>query len=130
MYTVHLWLELSESTDESDCGHLSDKASRLQKYIDDNITMIRSSGDCVHSVNYTKVLQFSAGSNHIGNNHDAILLLLKYLVEILPGSHGLVYWSDDERTDGNCYNVIVIARGVLYDRPDPFLSPKNPVIED
>ncbi len=133
MYSFHLWIELSESTEESDCGQLDVKAQHLQSVIRDKLTLIRQPEECVFNVNYSKVLQCSGGANHRGTNHNGLLEMLRTLVEDLPGSHGLVYWSDDEDPgtsifDG--YRVIVVARGELLERFDPFLSPKNPTVED
>ena len=51
----------------------------------------------------------------------------------LPGSWGLIYERDDEMLDPpgpNAFRVRVLARGTIVERPDSFLSPCNPIIED
>jgi hypothetical protein len=131
MYYFHLWIKLCESTEESDCGQLDAKAQGLQSVVREKLRLIRAPDECVCYINYSYVFQCSGGANHLGENHSNLLEVLRYLVGKLPGSHGIVYWSDDEDpTFHNDYRVIVIARGEIYDRSDPFLSPRNPTVED
>ena len=92
--------------------------------------MIRHPKECISQVNFAFVLQCSGGANHRGTNHDALMSVLRHISEMLPGSHGLVYWSDDEGSESNAYRVIVIGRGQLHEHPDPFLSPKVPTVAD
>jgi hypothetical protein len=129
MYFYRLWVHLAESTEESDCGQLDAKCVELQQII---VTkLICKPSDPICHVNYSRILQLSGGANHKGSDHESLLDVLRHLVYILPGSHGLVYWSDDEDpVIADCYKVIVIARGAFYERFDPFLSPKRPTIED
>jgi len=130
MYAYRLWIELRESTEDADCGELVAKAQELQSLIHEKLTMIRQPDTCVANVNYSMIFQCSGGSNHRGTNHDNLLEVLRFVVSRLPGSFGLVYWSDDEDPDMDGFRVIVIARGQLHERLDPFLSPKNPTVED
>jgi hypothetical protein len=130
MYDFRLWIELSESTKDSDCGQLNAKALELQSFIREKLTLIRQPEQCVSNVNYSMIFQCSGGANHRGTNHSALLDVLRFVIARLPGSHGLVYWSDDEDPENDGYKVIVIARGQFYERTDPFLSPKNPTVED
>lgn len=130
MYCYRLWIELSETTDESDCGGLGAKVEELQTFINEKLTCIREPKDCIFHVNYAKVLQCCGGANHRGRNHDALLEVVRFIVDRLPGSHGLVYWSDDEDRENDGYRVIVIARGEFYERADPFLSLKISTVED
>jgi hypothetical protein len=131
MYSYHLWVVLSESTEESDFGSLDNEVKGLRSLIDK--TLICKPKDCIHSVNHLVVFQCSGSANHRGEDHDALLTVLRHITKKLPGSYGLVYWLDDENPGNACfdgYRVIVIARGQLLERFDPFLSPTNPTIED
>lgn len=136
MYGYHLWIDLAETTEESDCGALEQKAAELQLLVREKLRC--KPADCIFDVNGSKVWQCSGSTNHRGSAHAALLDVLQFVIEKLPGSHGLVYWSDDERTDKYegvdrsdvGYRVIVIARGQMHERFDPFLSPRNPVVED
>ncbi|MAT38743.1 MAG: hypothetical protein CL946_03985 [Ectothiorhodospiraceae bacterium] len=131
MYHYYIWIELSESLDETDCGQLMAKIERLKK-------LVRSKLRCAPAepflnINYAEIFQCTGGANHRSTDHDALLDVLDHLVFDLPGSHGLVYWYDDElpgksKFDG--YRVIVVARGQWYERFDPFLSPRKVVVGD
>lgn len=127
MYGFRLWIELSESAEESDLGHLEEKCTELQNFIDIKLQMIRQPQRCVFHVNYSKLLQCSGGANHLGSNHDALLEILRHIVDKLPGSRGIVYWFDDEDTTFNCYRVLVIAGGKFREERDPFLPFENSV---
>ena len=131
MYEYHLWIELSESTEESDCGQLETKIDALKTLVREKLNC--KPADPIVNVNYSELFQCSGGSNHRGTDHDSLMEVLQYLVESLPGSHGIVYWSDDENP-GNAffdgYRVLVVAKGEIHERYDPFLSPRVPVVED
>ncbi|WP_165243851.1 Imm7 family immunity protein [Paludisphaera soli] len=133
MYGYHLWIVLSESTEESDCGSLERKAGELRSLIGERLTCKPNAEGSVQAVNLSLVFQCSGSANHRGEEHDSLLHVLRHIATELPGSHGLVYWYDDEepgrdRFDG--YRAIVVARGRLQDRFDPFLSPITPHVED
>lgn len=132
MFDYHLWIELSETTEESDCGNLDKKVAQLREVVEANLSCCFPE-DCIRGLNYMMLFQCSGSRNHRGSELDAILKVLEFICRELPGSHGLVYWSDDENP-GNAvfdsYRVMVIARGKVEHRLAPFLSPKNPVVED
>ncbi|WP_158545185.1 Imm7 family immunity protein [Bremerella cremea] len=131
MYEYRLWIELSESTEESDCGQLAQKVELLKAKVSDNLKCLPI--NCIMQVNYATIFQCSGGANHRGAEHDKLLDVLQFLVELLPGSHGLVYWSDDENPGNSVfdgYKVLVVARGTIIEKFDPFLSPRNPTVED
>jgi len=136
MYDYRLWIDLAESPEESDCGGLEKKAVELQLLVREKLRC--KPNDCIFDVNCSKVWQCSGSANHRGSAHAALLEVLQFVIEKLPGSHGLVYWCDDERPDryesarrdDYGYRVIAIARGKMHERFDPFLSPRNPVVED
>ena len=80
------------------------------------------------------VLLFQAHSAHNRrlDRLERLTDVLRSIAELLPAAHGLCYWNDDEipgngRFDG--YHVIVIARGALTHRYDPFLSPTFTTVE-
>src|SRR4051812_14431067 len=78
-----------------------------------------------------------------GQHEDNVQRILDFLVERLPGSHGLLYHGEDEGHELDytthraaspwiplVYHVRVLAKGVVTDRLDPFLSPRHWVVED
>lgn len=59
--------------------------------------------------------------------------LLAHLAERLPGSWGLVHDRDDGLVDSpgpNAFRVRVLARGIVTEREDHFLSSCRPIIEN
>ena len=133
MYEYHLWVVLRESTEDPDCGSLEEKAGVLRRLVGERMVGKPGPDGCIAGVNGALVFQVSGGANHRGEDHESLLAVLRHVAAELPGSYGLVYWYDDEdpgrsRFDG--YRVIVVARGRLQDRYDPFLSPIVPHVED
>ena len=117
MYTYHIWIVLSESTEESDCGSLEKESADLQQLVQQSLNC--KPANCIQNVNYSKVFQCSGSANHRGEDHNTLMTVLRHIARTLPGSYGLVYWRDDEDPgidsfDG--YRVIVMARGHLQDR--------------
>lgn len=77
-------------------------------------------------------LTIEANPNHASDLRGEIDRLIAFLAAEAPGSYGLLYWRDDEDDSppgGLNFRVIVLARGVISRRFDPFLSPAIPVIE-
>jgi len=110
MHEFHAWIGLSESTEESDLGGLQDAVVELQYFVtaEGMVNRRREEGERLD-------------------------LFLAIIARKLPGSWGLIYERDDEMPDPpgpNAFRVRVLARGRIVERPDPFLSPCNPVIED
>ncbi len=131
MYNYHLWIVLSESTEESDTGGLAEKIEQLRELVTERVTV--QPQDPVNQVNYDWVFQCSASHNHKGDAHQRLESLLAWITEYLPGSFGLVYWNDDEDEipeNSEAFRVLVIARGGITERNDNFLSPIVPTIED
>jgi hypothetical protein len=131
MYSYHLWIILRESTSEADTGSFAGKLDELRALVGAKLSAV--SATPVQALNVEHILQCSESHNHRGDVHDRLLLVLKWIIKEFPGSYGLVYWYDDERPgrasfDG--YNVIVIARGALLHRYDPFISPIAPTVEE
>ena len=132
MYSWHAWIVLSESTTESDEGSLSHKLELLRAEVRER-RLYTVPEDPVCAVNYDHLFQCSGSHNHRGDAHERLISIVQWIAERLPGSHGLIYWRDDEILGNsvyNGYNVIVVARGRLHHRYDPFLSPTVPNIED
>ena len=132
MYECHFWLLLRESTSDVDGGSLELKLQEIRRLIADKLPDAIPACP-VHELNYEHLLQGSVAHNHRGDTHVRLLAVLSAIAESLPGSYGLVYWHDDEIRDSrssNRYNVIVVVRGTISDRADPFLSPVSPMLED
>lgn len=69
------------------------------------------------------------------NHREAeVIEIFAWLATHGPGSYGLLYVLDDEDPRGDEYalnfRVFRLARGLLQELADPFLSPPLPVVED
>jgi hypothetical protein len=132
MYGWYAWIRLAETTVEDDEGSLMLKLDQLRALVSEkHLYTVPANPVC--AVNYDYLFQCSGSHNHRGDAHDRLVSIITWIADMLPGSHGLVYWYDDEKPgrdvfDG--YKVMGVARGRILHRYDPFLSPINPVVED
>ena len=131
MNEFHAWIGLSESTEESDLGGLQDAVVELQELAADS-----KWHDAVFEVRNLNGQYFVTAEGMVNRRREEgerLDLFLAIIARKLPGSWGLIYERDDEMPDPpgpNAFRVRVLARGRITERPDPFLSPCNPVIED
>jgi immunity protein 7 of polymorphic toxin system len=131
MHEFHAWIGLSESPEENDLGGLQQIVDELQRLVaasnwPDAVFELRS-------LNGQNFLIATGMVNRRRAEGEQLDLLISVVTRKLPGSWGLIYERDDEMPNPpgpNAYRVRVIARGQIWDRLDPFLSPCNPVIED
>lgn len=131
MHEFHAWIGLSESAEEDDLGNLQEVIEELQELARDS-----KWHDAVFDVaNLNGQHFFRAGGfvNRRREEGERLDLFLSVIARKLPGSWGLVYERDDDMPSPpgpNGFRVRTLARGVISERLDPFLSPCNPVIED
>lgn len=131
MYEFHGWATIRETP------HLVEEEN-LDKVIDSVKLFIKSlnwtSGGAldVRPVNGEYHMSVSGFTNHKGKDAEDVLSLYQFLAQNAPGSYGILYVRDDEDRNGhdNRFQVLVLARGVLKEREDPFLSPYVPMVED
>jgi immunity protein 7 of polymorphic toxin system len=132
MYTFHMWLVLSDSTSEDDFSIVQAKLRMLRPLLEERFSWaVVGAPSPVFVTNGLVTINASLCTNHTGATHSELLDTLDWIGRELPGSYGVVYWSDDEDPAmRNQFGVIVMTRGKVHHRSDPFLSPQNPVIED
>lgn len=77
-------------------------------------------------------LEFTLYSNRKDSRSREVFELYSRIGELAPGSYGLIYLYDDEDVEGreNRFQVFSLARGIVEEREDTFLSPVIPMIED
>jgi hypothetical protein len=65
-------------------------------------------------------------------NHrrEEAIRLFSAIGEAFPQAFGLLHVHDDEAADFNNFRVFRLTRGTVQEFPDPFLSPRSPVVED
>ena len=69
--------------------------------------------------------------NHAGQA-EPFFEFYRYIAEVAPASYGLPYFCelDNTKHDGDYFYVLRMARSVIEEMDDPFLSPRVPFLED
>lgn len=131
MVEYYGWINLSDSTYESDDKEMNIVLSKLYSYISKYKLNDTSGLINLHKVNGSHQLLVTGNTNHLSQNVIDIFNLYEFIAEIAKGSYGLLYIKNDESEDAfNEFEVFVLARGKIKKEKDPFLSPCIPVIED
>jgi hypothetical protein len=131
MHEFHAWIGLSESTEESDQGHLRQVVDELREMVADS-----KWHDAIFELRNLNGQYFLTADGYVNRRREEgerLDLFLEIIARKLPGSWGLIYERDDEMPDPpgpNAFRVRMLARGKIGECRDPFLSPCNPVIED
>lgn len=128
MHEFHGWIGLSESPEEADTGSLAARVAEVQAEVD-RLQWSTASAR-VEDLNGQSFLFLNGLVNRVRQEAREAEALLARVARDLPGSWGLFYERADEFADPNAFRVRVLARGSWTARPDPFLSPCRPVIED
>ncbi|EPD89845.1 hypothetical protein HMPREF1486_06156 [Streptomyces sp. HPH0547] len=131
MYEFHGWFGIAESPEESDAGSLESGIGDLRAKVAQTDW---ATGELSLQVRNGEYFLVANGLvNRRRDEAEELHALLRYVATRFPGSWGLLYErsSDMEDPPGQGgFRVHVMARGELYVRLDPFLSPVSPVIED
>jgi hypothetical protein len=122
---------IAESTEESDCGTLSEGIVLLRNRV--STIQWATAGIGLKSYNGEHFLTLDGLVNRRRDEAYELEALIDHVASRFPGSYGVLYERADdfERPPGSgSFRVRVMARGVVQTRLDPFLSPCRPVIED
>ena len=132
MYEFNAWFGLADSSTEDDLDHVAHVVSVMQRHIAD-LPPWPSVRLRLENLNGQHFLTMTGNTNRKGRESEELEELLTYIQKELPGSWGLIFERDYETTDApgrNAYRLRVMTKGRMEERPDPFFSPINPVIED
>lgn len=133
MFEFHGWFNLSDSPREVDTGRLAGFVERLEQRVTALSWRAFLAFAEVHTLNGEYRLVVGGNPNHRGQIGRELDELLEFVAQEAPGSYGLLYWRDIEGelpAGPDNYHVVVMARGRLTLRLDPFLSPTVPTVED
>lgn len=133
VYAVHGWFVLRHDThgdtdfvaEDANAGRIREQAEALRIGLGSLVDVRMSNG--------MWLLSLAGYQNRPRGSDRDVEELLRLVGELLPGSYGILYESDDERVEApgtNAFRVRVMARGELTEREDPFLSPIEPTIDD
>lgn len=130
MIELHGWITFRETYKAffEEEAHIDFLIKKIQEEIN-NLFWFKPKIEAQNGVWFT---QFSIYANRMNPQILEVFELCRKIGEITEGSYGLIYLYDDEDTGGNenAFQVFSLARGVLKNREDPFLSPIIPTIED
>jgi hypothetical protein len=133
MYEFFGWFSLNHTTtgEGDDPEVVQATAARLAPFLDPDAWPTSSAELRWHNGELYLVL--SGLVNRRRFEAEAIDAMLDIISRDLPGSYGLLYERDDERTDPpgpDAFAVRRMAKGVITNRLDALLSPTIPTIED
>jgi Immunity protein 7 len=128
MHEFHGWFVLSETPEEADIGGLDNALAVLRAHID-SLSWPTSSAQ-LESNNGQTTLTLEGLVNRIRQEAADVDELLQLVASRLPGSYGILYDRADELPDCRSFRVRVMAKGVVRQVEDPFLSPTVPTIEN
>jgi hypothetical protein len=131
MIELHGWITLRESY-EYDCenDNLGNIVMGIEKHI--NSMYFQPSELSLKRLNGVPSISITFRANRKTEEIKSIFDLLGTIADCAKGSYGLIYLHDDEDVDGkdNLFQVFVLARGIITEANDIFLSPFIPTVED
>ena len=131
MFQAHGWAVVTSETYETD-----DKAdAELLAAFTEQVGFVRTTNIKIHlDVGLNGDLHVLSVAGHGNHRCELVIDLFRWLAANSSGSYGLLYVLDDEdfqRGDfTNEFRVWRLARGVLTEQADPFLTPFIPMVED
>lgn len=131
MFQVHGWAVVTSDTYEINSKADAELLTALAKQVD----LVRCTNIRVHlDMGLNGDLHVLSVAGHKNHRCEPIIDLFRWLAANGPCSYGLLYVLDDEDfQDGdysNEFRVWRLARGILEEKIDPFLSPPIPTVED
>ncbi len=130
MIELHGWVTVRETykaaMDEEE------QIDLIVQKIQDIIESLHWFKPTIKAMNGEYFLEFTLYSNRKDSRSREVFELYSRIGELAPGSYGLIYLYDDEDVEGreNRFQVFSLARGIVEEREDTFLSPVIPMIED
>ena len=131
MFQAHGWAVVASNTYETD----DEADAELLTTLTEQVGFVRTTDVKVHlDIGLNGDLHVLSVAGHRNHRYEPIVELFQWLASHSSGSYGLLYLLDDEdfqRGDHtNEFRVWRLARGVLEEQSDPFLSPFIPTVED
>jgi hypothetical protein len=128
-YTIAGWfvLRLGSTGEEGSIAEENAARAELERRIARMTWAYDTRVEVLH-INYTIFLTFHGDQGRDFDTADQVRSVLKDVVELFPGSFGLLYEATERTT--NAFRVSVLTRGEIADKSDPFFTPWNPTIDD
>ena len=128
MYEYYGWASIPNDANQNNEEKLKPVLLELENKI--KTDFVFNDVAYLNNLNGTVVLNIAGNHNHRNN---LAVDLFTWIAQNVVGSFGLLYIMDDEDNraeKGNRFLVWRLARGVLQEFDDPFLSPFIPIVED
>jgi hypothetical protein len=121
MFEWHGWIAIHSSEEDQ----IPNK--QFLSHLEQDIASLHwSSGMAeVRAFNGTHFLYLHGNTNRFPDWHKQIQKILNDIVVNASGSHGIIYWCDDElqnQTTRNCFHVIALRGSQISTYLDPFLG--------
>ncbi|GFZ90487.1 hypothetical protein GCM10008018_40990 [Paenibacillus marchantiophytorum] len=130
MYEYHGWMTISENTYEEDTESLCLVIADIRVFIEELKNWIGGNLE-LNAVNGEFHISLSGNDNHTPIEKYNQVTIFEYIGTQAKGSYGLLYIRDAaDKQSHNTFKVYVLARGILTQKEDMYLSPCNPTIED
>lgn len=131
VFQVHGWAVVTSDTYEINSEADAELLTALAKQTD----LVQTTNIKIHlDIGLNGDLHVLSVAGHKNHRYEPVIDLFRWLAVNGPGSYGLLYVLDDEDyQDGdytNEFRVWRLARGMVEEQSDPFLSPPIPVLED
>lgn len=130
MIELHGWVTIRETYKAVD--YEEDNIHNVINHIKKEIDKLCWFKPQIKVLNGEYYIEFTLFANHQNSQTKDIFQLYKMIGKTAEGSYGLIYLHDDEDNSGkeNQFQVFVLARGIVKQSNDPFLSPIIPTLED
>ena len=129
MVTYNGWIEIWADIDGESDELIEPKLKQISVFITEHA--INESNVSIKAINGIHFMQLVGHTNRYHQGVENILGLIHFVAKIAVGSHGLLYFRDEDNEEKyNEYIVYRIARGKVTQFKDTFLSPCNPTIEE
>ena len=126
MVEIHCFITLRESYKPDD-----EETERFLPIVQKEIDKVSCYGVELKVKNGEYYIEFSHFTNHKGQDFDELFNFFQSVGISAPGSYGLFYLHDDEdETKYNSFRVWRLAKGLVKEFKDFFLSPCIPTIEE
>jgi Immunity protein 7 len=133
MFEVHGWATIRFTPENRDRDDEEEMQQRAVAQVEDYVRTLGWGNPLMELrwMNGQAHVWIEGFRNHAAGVTDGVQALFQCIAQVAPGSYGLLYTLDDEdAAHADAFRVYVLARGILAERSDPFLSPFVPVVED
>lgn len=130
MVELHGWITLRESYESHS---EEDRLKEIVTSIEQHIEKMNFKEDEIRlrHLNGVPNISIALYKNRETQEVRDVYELLKLIAKLAEGSYGLIYYHDDEDSNGkdNEFQVHILAQGIIKEGTDKFLSPLIPTVE-